>query len=475
MKSKFLLVFLTVLVPAYLVNPIPIQAQEDDSPITPPSLQVSNGGLHDLPLKAIKHPDGEIDTQEDFEIQPDNIITVTQSSDFHVLPNGGAVEAVKITDDALQTTDLVFSVSTGRVSQDLAPKAYLLDIIVLMENDDRYLYETVMTVLAPGQTLNQVNIQNIIQSFVSTRSDTHTTVIFEDDNEPPDEEEPSICYFEPNTAPECKPLPDGSCPNGMVHNDDGNCHPGGQCPDGYGRVDDDETGTCYPDDETIECDNGAVVLREEDCAIYDPNPPPDPRQVCYFEPNNEVCNPDEDGNCLEGMGFNDDGQCIPQGPCPEGNVRLDDDETGRCFAEGDTKVCPPNNIRVEITQPCPTVPAPAAEADNDTSTEEEAEPEPECEPNFILENGVCTEMTSNCGGEPCTPSQKEDSTTSDVIPGEPHTPTTDTEPEPPISESEETVAEIEEQEEQDAESNGEDNDSSDNDNEDEDENEEEQD
>ena len=227
----------------------------------------------------------------------------------------------------------------------------------------------------------------------------------------------------------------------MVHNDDGNCHPGGQCPDGYGRVDDDETGTCYPDDETIECDNGAVVLREEDCAIYDPNPPPDPYVVCYFEPNNEVCNPDENGECLEGMGFNDDGQCIPQGPCPEGNVRLDDDETGRCFAEGDTKVCPPDNIRVEITDTCPTSPLPLAqeESSNDTSseteepgaeadneTEAETEP-PTCEEGFVLENGRCAALDSNCGGVPCTASEKEDSTTSDPIPGEPHTPTEDSE------------------------------------------------
>ena len=109
------LVFLTVLLPAYLVNPI--QAQQDDSPITPPSLQVSNGGLHDLPLKAIQDSDGEIDTQNDFEIQPDDIVTVDQSADFHVLPNGGAVEAVKITDRALQTTDLVFSAVYGRVAR----------------------------------------------------------------------------------------------------------------------------------------------------------------------------------------------------------------------------------------------------------------------------------------------------------------------------------------------------------------------
>ena len=132
-----------------------------------------------------------------------------------MLPNGGAVEAVKITDEALQTTDLVFAPSTGKVSQSIAPKAYLLDIIVKMDNDDRYLYETMLVVLAPGQTLQQVNVQNIIQNFVTTRSDTHTTVIFEEDDDEPPEDEPSICFFDPNDE-ECDPDENGDCPKALV-------------------------------------------------------------------------------------------------------------------------------------------------------------------------------------------------------------------------------------------------------------------
>ena len=57
-------------------------------------------------------------------------------------------------------------------------------------------------------------------------------------------------------------------------------------------------------------------------------------------------------------------------------------------------------------------------------------------------------LDSNCGGVPCTASEKEDSTTTDHIPGEPHTPTEDseeTEPEPtePVSDEETEEAEIE--------------------------------
>ena len=47
-------------------------------------------------------------------------------------------------------------------------------MIVLMENGDKYLYETVLAVLAPGQTLQQVNVQNIIQNFVTTKEKRYT-------------------------------------------------------------------------------------------------------------------------------------------------------------------------------------------------------------------------------------------------------------------------------------------------------------
>ena len=122
------------------------------------------------------------------------------------------------------------------------------------------------------------------------------------------------------------------------------------------------------------------------------------------------------------MGFNDDGQCIPQGDCPDGYARLDDDETGRCYAEHATKICPPNNIRVLQSETCPEVPS--------EPVTEEPEAEPECEEGFVLKNGACEPLTSNCGVAcHATASDKENSTTSDPIPGEPHTPTEDSEDE----------------------------------------------
>ena len=183
------------------------------------------------------------------------------------MPSSGTIIKVEAVDAQLNETPLNFGDNLVR-SADLPSAAYILSVVIQADNGDKYGFVTFLVILQPTQTLSQVNIQNIINAYSSRNIDTR--IIFEDDDgdntpdpEPPNGngEEPSICYFEPNTAPECKPLPDGSCPNDWPMNEDGNCHPGGECPDGFGRVDDDETGTCYPDDETIECDNGAVVRK----------------------------------------------------------------------------------------------------------------------------------------------------------------------------------------------------------------------
>ena len=89
----------------------------------------------------------------------------------------------------------------------------------------------------------------------------------DDDNEPP-EEEPSICYFEPNDAPECEPDDEGNCPNDWPMNEQGNCHPGGECPDDYSRVDDDESGTCYPDDDITICEGSGALVLDQMIALF---------------------------------------------------------------------------------------------------------------------------------------------------------------------------------------------------------------
>jgi hypothetical protein len=86
--------------------------------------------------------------------------------------------------------------------------------------------------------------------------------------------------------------------------------------------------------------------------VFEDNPTPTPEpSICYFDPDNEACDP-VDGKCPSGFGFNEDEQCIPKGKCPEGYGRLDDDETGKCFPKAEIKTCPDGYI-THINDECP--------------------------------------------------------------------------------------------------------------------------
>ena len=101
----------------------------------------------------------------------------------------------------------------------------------------------------------------------------------------------------------------------------------------------------------------------------------DELSICYFNPNHKDCDPDENGDCPPGFGHNEDDRCIPQGKCPDGYVRADDDETGTCFEKGQDrriKECPDGSIRLV----------------NDTCPSEEPVID-ECEPGYVLEDNVC--------------------------------------------------------------------------------------
>ena len=98
----------------------------------------------------------------------------------------------------------------------------------------------------------------------------------------------------------------------------------------------------------IQVDVREKVFEEDE----EDRPAPEP-SICYFDPDNEACNPDEEGKCPSGFGFNEDGQCIPHGKCPDGYGRLDDDETGRCYPERDIKRCPDGSV-IHAREQCPT-------------------------------------------------------------------------------------------------------------------------
>ena len=67
-----------------------------------------------------------------------------------------------------------------------------------------------------------------------------------------------------------------------------------------------------------------------------------PDRECLFDPSMPKCAPDENGKCPEGFNMNEDGQCFPQGGCPDGYYRADDDETGRCIPNSEG--CPSDMI-----------------------------------------------------------------------------------------------------------------------------------
>jgi hypothetical protein len=52
------------------------------------------------------------------------------------------------------------------------------------------------------------------------------------------------CIFDPS-LPKCSPI-DGKCPAGFLMNEDEQCFPDKPCPAGFTKLDEDETGACYP-------------------------------------------------------------------------------------------------------------------------------------------------------------------------------------------------------------------------------------
>jgi hypothetical protein len=75
------------------------------------------------------------------------------------------------------------------------------------------------------------------------------------------------CLFDPSLS-KCTPGPEG-CPEGFGTNENGQCFPLGGCPDGYHSVEDDESGTCYPD--STPCPDGQVRSDEGNfCVVPQP-------------------------------------------------------------------------------------------------------------------------------------------------------------------------------------------------------------
>lgn len=307
-----------------------------------------DGVTKSMELKATKDGEG-IKPAEDFALTVDNVVSTPLNGKITVFGDVNVeFSGAKLTPAANPTNTIDIPIVGGEISfEGMYSGVYTLDVIV-----GNNAYECIVVV---GQTPAQLITNHVTE--VNTHS-SNVVKIFEKGKETPDEEL-SPCYFHPNTDPHCKPV-NGQCPDDAPNlNEMGNCHPD-NCPDGYSMLDDDESGTCYSDKNVIVCPgSNAKVLRQEDCAIYEP----------------------------DALAANDTSSQEPEPSNDNGN--------------------------------------------NDTSTQEDEEQE---EP-----------LDSNCGGVPCTASDKEDSWTSDVPESSPGVPIEET------TESEERVQEIEEQEEQDSE------------------------
>lgn len=166
--------------------------------------------------------------------------------------------------------------------------------------------------------------------------------------------------------------------------------------------------------------------------------------ICLFTPDHPICDPDKDGNCDKGWGMNENGDCFPKlKKCPDTHWRANDDETGKCVPKppvlkphtpapspksafiseppceaglmpGIEATCPnpnPNPSPEPVKSPEPS-PKPSPEPDTTIDFREPVitSPDPSPMPDDTVGD---EELTANCGGVPCTPTEKEDSTLDD--------------------------------------------------------------
>lgn len=135
--------------------------------------------------------------------------------------------------------------------------------------------------IAIGITINNNTNNTIFEPLLPPINETEPIPVRE-----PDEQ----CLFDPS-LPHCAPV-DGECPEGFGINEEGQCFPRGGCPDGYHSVEDDESGTCYPDD--IPCPDGQVRSEEGNYCIEPTEPEPEPVDCApgfAFSPQSGECEP----------------------------------------------------------------------------------------------------------------------------------------------------------------------------------------
>jgi hypothetical protein len=251
---------------------------------------------HDIALKVTQIPSGQLSEATGFVINPENVVQVKQGENIIVTTSENLkVNNVKARNVQGQQLDLIPLPSNIWSLQNQVPGVYLLDIIVDMSSSGILgVYETVLVILQPDQApLPPSTVINQVSILIETE------FIFENDTETPSpspEPSPSPCYFDP-TLEECQPI-DGRCPPGFSFNENEQCIPIGKCPDGYGRLDDDETGKCYKNSDIKICPDGYITHKNRECrppyTTPDPTPDPSPEPCPIDAQGNVVCPPTDE-------------------------------------------------------------------------------------------------------------------------------------------------------------------------------------
>lgn len=199
--------------------------------------------IHELDLMATEGQNGQVNKVSGFAIEANSVVQIQQNENLQVFTSTNEperIEKVKLTDHNGQLIELD-KVGNEWSLQGVDDGVYLLDVIVNMPNGQTGAFETVLVILAPNA--QEANPTQVINQVIKVETKTKTKeIIFND--KPKQKPKPSICYFDPDNRA-CDPDPKTrKCPPGFGFNENDRCIPHGKCPSGYGRLDDDETGTC---------------------------------------------------------------------------------------------------------------------------------------------------------------------------------------------------------------------------------------
>jgi hypothetical protein len=272
-----------------LLIPAGVSAQSDVGVyVTGPDLQTK-----ELEFKVVEGQS----VKSGFQVKPESVVQVTQGGNLLVVTEPrNNVDSVKITDGSGKIIELVNTNGDTFSLSGIAPGIYTLDVIVNQPNsNNRAAYETILVILQPGQAP-----QNPTQIIQQVKIVTDVSITFEGDK-------PHICYFDPDNKA-CDPDDEGKCPPGFGMNGNDRCIPQGDCPKGYGRIDDDETGKCFKKDDIKKCPDGSIIHKDDRCPI----PLPEPELPICGEGSvpGELCRDDGDDKTCDGPAVPVGDECV---------------------------------------------------------------------------------------------------------------------------------------------------------------------